>query len=129
MAKPSNYKTVSYTPTDPDIIEELKKHTGFNKYPQTFIRDCLYKCNYVRVNATKMEAAMGGNFGSFEKTVKIRLYNEDHALLKARADELGCKIQLLITTAIATVMLSEEFPFVKEQLQTEVAAEREAQEH
>ena len=90
------YKTVSWTIKNPEVISVLEPHTGFNKHPQGYIRQCLYDAGVVSINATKMMPQT--NFPTVElgQPIKISFYDNDHYQLKQRAEQCGLKIQQLL---------------------------------
>ena len=92
------YKTVSWTPKNQQVLSILSQYTGFNKYPQSFIRQCLADNGIIRVKATQMIPQ--NNFGSIDLPLKISFYSEDHELLSAAAKEQGIKIQQLLEQVI-----------------------------
>ena len=94
------YKTVSWTPKNPEVLNVLQEFTGFNRYPQAFIRQRLAELGIVRDKATSMIPQT--NFGRLDLPLKISFYKEDHDLLSAAAKADGIKIQDLLERAVLT---------------------------
>jgi hypothetical protein len=94
------YKSVSWTPKNPEVLNVLQEFTGFNSYPQVFIRQRLAELGIVREKATTMVPQT--NFGSVDLPLKISFYKEDHELLCAAAKAEGIKVQELLERAVLT---------------------------
>ena len=96
----ANYKTISWTIKNNDVLNILNEYTGFNKYPQEFIRQALYEAGIVRVNATKMNSQT--NFGAVTTPLKVSLYSEDAVLLREAATAAGLTVQKLLEQVVLT---------------------------
>ena len=90
------YKTVSWTIKNPEIISILQPHTGWNKHPQGYIRQCLYDAGIVSEKATKMMPQSNFPEVNLGEQIKISFYEQDHYQLKQKAEQCGLKIQQLL---------------------------------
>ena len=102
--KQSNYKTISWTIKNEEIIQQLKPYCRYNSSPQEYIRQLLFDAGLVRENATKMMSQV--NFPDVElgQAMKLSLYTEDHKMLKDAADYAGLKIQQLLEQVLLTAV-------------------------
>ena len=91
-----SYKTISWTIKDAAVIDVLQPHCNYGTSPQEYLRRVLADAGLVREKATRMVSQVNFPSVGMGEQLKLSLYSEDHAMLKAKAVESGITIQELI---------------------------------
>ena len=103
--KQSNYKTISWTIKNEDVIKLLKPYCGFGGLsPQEYVRSVLWDAGLVRVKATKMASQVNFPDVVLGEAFKLSLYTEDHKMLKDSAQEQGLKVQQLLEQTLLSAV-------------------------
>ena len=110
--KPSNYKSISVRIKDETLEEQLETHISYKlimpkgnvfynrtQNPQDVIRQLLADHGFIRKKGAEMNM---GEKSDWEpgKSIKVSFYREDADQFREKAEELGVKVQEVITTLL-----------------------------
>lgn len=99
MTKP-NYKTITWTIKDQDIIDILQPFCVYSSSPQGHVRSVLADAGIIRDKAKQMVSQVNSPRVELGEPFKLSLYTEDHVMLKAKAEECGLSVQLLLAEVL-----------------------------
>ena len=110
--KPSNYKSISVRIKDEALEEQLETHISYKlimprgnvfynrtRNPQDVIRELLAEHGFIRKKGADMSM---GERSDWEpgQSIKVSFYREDADHFRHKAEELGVKVQEVITTLL-----------------------------
>ena len=110
--KPSNYKSISVRIKDETLEEQLETHISYKlimpkgnvfynrtQNPQDVIRQLLADHGFIRKKGAELNMGERSYWKPGE-SIKVSFYREDADQFRKKAEELGVKVQEVITTLL-----------------------------